>query len=205
MPPQVSPVPTEEIPWRDIFARYERALNEIEQRKSRITSALAGATVPYALVGGQAVIAWVSTVDPAAVRTTKDVDILLRREDLPRAKQAAAAAGFDYFEIMGVGMFLERDDPNPKKAVHIVWAGQFVKPGEPLPAPSIDAAAILGQGESVVSLEWLVKMKLTAWRLHDQVHLRDLLDVGLIDASWCERLPPELAARLQHLIDTPGG
>ena len=37
---------------------------------------------PYALVGGQAVALWVATKDPAAVRTTKDVDILLRRQEM---------------------------------------------------------------------------------------------------------------------------
>lgn len=205
MPSSQNPATTESIPWQDHFTQYQRTLDEIAERKQRITSALAAQRVPYALVGGQAVIAWVTTVDPAAVRTTKDVDILLRREDLPKAKQAAAAVGFEYFEVMGVGMFLERADQTPKKAVHIVWAGQYVRPNDPIPAPSIEDSAVLGQGESVVSLEWLVKMKLTAWRRHDQVHLDDLLKVGLIDASWCARLPPELAERLQYLLDNPEG
>jgi hypothetical protein len=48
-------------------------------------------------------------------------------------------------------------------------------------------------------------MKLTSYRRRDQVHLEDMLEIGLIDASWVTRFPPELAARLQHLIDTPGG
>lgn len=180
-------------------------MDEIAQRQERITSALKQHGVEYALVGGQAVIAWVTTVDPSATRTTKDVDILIRREDLPKAKQAAASAGFEYFEVMGVGMFLERTNPNPKHAVHIVWAQQLVKPGDVLPTPAVSESAVLGQGYSVISLEALVKMKLTAWRRHDQVHLEDMLNVGLIDASWCAKLPPELAARLQHLIDTPDG
>jgi hypothetical protein len=178
---------------------------EIAQRQARIIAALKSAGVPYALVGGQAVAAWVATVDPAAVRSTKDVDILLERSDLPRAKQAASPAGFEYFEVMGVGMFLERSSPNPKHAVHVVWTNQFVKPNDVLPTPSIGDRMELADGTFVVSLEWLVKMKLTAGRLHDQVHLRDLIDVGLIDASWPARLPPELAARLQHLLDTPDG
>ena len=72
--------------------------------------------MPFALVGGQAVALWVASREPAAVRTTKDVDILLRREDLP-ARAAALAAGMDYFEVMGVGMFLDRQDPNPRHAV----------------------------------------------------------------------------------------
>jgi hypothetical protein len=45
-------------------------------------------------------------------------------------------------------------------------------------------------------------MKLTSFRLKDKLHLLDLLEVGLIDEGWCERLPPELAARLRELIDS---
>jgi hypothetical protein len=56
------------------------------------------------------------------------VDILLRREDLPKARAAATTASFDYFEVMGVGMFLERGDPNPRKGIHLLWAGEKVRP-----------------------------------------------------------------------------
>ena len=48
-------------------------------------------------------------------------------------------------------------------------------------------------------------MKLTSYRRKDQVHLLDMLDVGLIDHTWPARYPQELAERLQHLIDTPDG
>ena len=54
-------------------------------------------------------------------------------------------------------------------------------------------------------LDALVRMKLTSYRDKDRTHLRDMLDVGLIDQSWVGRLPPELAARLQALIDNPEG
>ncbi len=53
--------------------------------------------------------------------------------------------------------------------------------------------------------EAAVRMKLTSNRDKDRMHLRDMLGVGLIDATWPARYPPELAARLQHLIDTPDG
>jgi hypothetical protein len=46
---------------------------------------------------------------------------------------------------------------------------------------------------------------LKTFRDKDRTHLRDLLEFGLIDANWCERFPPELAARLQILIDSPEG
>jgi hypothetical protein len=46
-------------------------------------------------------------------------------------------------------------------------------------------------------------MKLTFFLPRDQMHLIDLIDVGLIDASWCERFPPELACHLRSLLDNP--
>jgi hypothetical protein len=32
-----------------------------------------------------------------------------------------------------------------------------------------------------------------------------MIGVGLIDGSWVKRFPPELAARLQVLLDDPKG
>ncbi len=46
-------------------------------------------------------------------------------------------------------------------------------------------------------------MNLNVFRDKDRMHLRDMLDVELIDDSWLDRLPVELAARLQELIDNP--
>ena len=57
----------------------------------------------------------------------------------------------------------------------------------------------------LVELEALLRMKLNSFRRKDQVHVMDMLDVGLIDAAWVARLPGELGARLQQLIDTPEG
>jgi hypothetical protein len=48
-------------------------------------------------------------------------------------------------------------------------------------------------------------MKLTAFRDKDRTHLRDLMDVGLIDAAWLATLEPCLRERLQSLLDTPDG
>jgi hypothetical protein len=57
----------------------------------------------------------------------------------------------------------------------------------------------------VVTLAALVRMKLTAYRLKDRVHLLDMIGVGLIDATWPTRLPPPLGDRLQQLLDNPNG
>jgi hypothetical protein len=180
------------------------ALDRVTERLRRITGVFEGAGVPYALVGGQAVAIWVATRDPAAVRTTKDVDILLRREDLPQARAAALSANMDYFEVVGVGMFLERDDPNPRQAVHLVWAGEKVRPEHTLPAPSIDQRQSLEPGTQVVSLPALVQMKLLSNRDQDRLHLRDLIEVDLVTRAFVNDLPHELAERLDGLLTQSG-
>jgi hypothetical protein len=48
-------------------------------------------------------------------------------------------------------------------------------------------------------------MKLTAFRDKDRTHLRDLLEIGLINADWCDRLPTALGLRLRELVDNPEG
>ncbi len=180
------------------------ALDEVTDRLQRITHALEGAGIAYALVGGQAVALWVATRDPAAVRTTKDVDILLRRDDLPGARAAAATVGFDYFEVVGVGMFLERTDPNPRKAIRLLWAGEKVRPEYPLASPTVDERQMLEPGKHVVSLAGLVRMKLLANRDFDRVHLRDLIEVGLVDRALLQTLPPDLASQLDALLSETG-
>jgi hypothetical protein len=143
---------------------------------------------------------WVATKDPDAVRTTKGVDILLRRSDLARAKRAAKSADLEYFEVLGVGMFLDHKNPHPKRGVHIIWAGEKVKPEYPLPAPDVDDRLELQPGRFVVSLIDLVKMKLMARRLHDLTQLKDMIDVGLIDREMLRQLPKVLAERLEPLF-----
>jgi hypothetical protein len=187
-----------------LWERYLMAMDAVTNRLERITSALGEVKVPYALVGGQAVALWVATKDPAAVRTTKDVDILLQRQDLPRAKTAAMKAGLDYFEALDVGMFLERTDPNPRHGVDLIWAGEKVKADNALPAPVVGESTELEPGKFVVLLPQLIQMKLMANRDQDRVHLRDMIDVGLVDRDMVTGLPAELAGRLDSLLTEAG-
>ena len=188
----------------NLWKQHIMALDDVTERLERICRALEAAGVEYALVGGQAVALWVATRDPAAVRTTKDVDLLIRREDLPRARGAALAADMDYFEVLGVGMFLDRADPNPRHGVHLVWAGEKVRPGHEFPAPGVEGRETLSPGLCVVALAGLVRMKLLADRDQDRVHLRDMIDVGLIDRGLLAQLPAALGERLGALLTEAG-
>jgi hypothetical protein len=180
------------------------AVELVRDRLRRAAAALEAAGVPYAVVGGNAVAAWVTTIDRRAVRNTQDVDILIRRPDLGAAIRAMSAAGFEYQNVLGVDMFLDGLDPSPRDAVHVLFANEKVKPEYLAPSPDVTEAE-RAENLNVVTVEALVRMKLMSNRDKDRTHLRDMLGVGLIDSTWVSRYPPQLGARLQHLIDTPEG
>lgn len=184
--------------------RMERAVEKVRDRLLRSTAALESAGVPYAVIGGNAVMAWVEQVDESAVRFTQDVDIVLRREDLGRATEALAKAGFTHRHVAGIDMFLDGPGAGPRDAVHVIFSGEKVRPEYVVAVPDA-AESVSFKSYRVLALEALVRMKLTSFRDKDKTHLRDMLEISLIDATWPSRYPPELAARLQHLIDTPEG
>lgn len=180
------------------------AVEQVRLRLLRASRALHAHAVAYAVVGGNAVAAWVATVDRAAVRNTQDVDVLIRRGDFAAAKEALEQAGFVHRHAAGLDLFLDHAAANPREAVHLVFAGEIVKPGEPAANPDVTESTDMGSFH-VLNLDALVRIKLTAFRDKDRTHLRDLVAVGLVDPSWTRRLPPALGARLQQLLDTPDG
>ncbi len=198
--PQASAIPYGAVSWE----RMIRAVEKVRERLRRTVAALEAAGVPYAVAGGNAVAAWVSRVDEAAVRNTQDEDILLRRTDLPATIAAMTRAGFAHWHSASLEMFLDGPAASPREAVHIVFAAEKVKPDSIAPAQDITESEP-AESFRLVTLEALVRMKLTAFLDKDRTHLRDLLEVGLIDGSWCPKLPPLLGARLQGLVDTPEG
>jgi hypothetical protein len=180
------------------------AVELVRERLLRATAALEREKIPYAVIGGNAVATWVSKIDPGAARNTVDVDILIHRADLPRVTEALRSAGFVWRHTAGIEIFLDGPDGRARDAVHVLFAGEKVRQEYAYPAADVDQSEPAGEYR-VASLEPLVRMKLTSYRRKDQVHLLDLLEVGLIDETWLPRLPADLAARLKTLIDTPDG
>jgi hypothetical protein len=199
-----NPLPTVVGIGEDIIERMVLAVENVRERLRRSTAALDAAGIPYAVIGGNAVAAWVSTVDPGAARNTVDVDLMVNRADFDRVKAAMEAAGFVHYELVDVHMFLDGPDGRPRDAVHLLFAGEKVKQGYSEAAPELTAAPNYS-AYKLLDLEKLVVMKLTSFRRKDQVHLQDMIEVGLLDQSWPSHLPPELGARLQELLDDPNG
>src|SRR5437773_31968 len=104
--------------------RMVNAVEKVRQRLLRAAAALRAAGIDYAVADGNAIAAWVSTVDESAVRNTQDVDILVRRDDLPRVKAAMEGAGFVYRHASGLDIFLDGPDSKPREAVHLIFANE---------------------------------------------------------------------------------
>ncbi|MCI0743087.1 MAG: nucleotidyltransferase family protein [Gemmataceae bacterium] len=188
----------------DILDRMERAVAKVRDRLLRATAALNQAGVPYAVVGGNAVASWVATIDEGAVRNTRDVDLLVRRSDLDAITAALEQAGFVRDELLEVVMFRDGPEGKPSEAVHLLFAGEKTRPDHMLAAPQIQTVDDPANFRIII-LESLVLMKLMSNRRKDQVHIQDMIGVGLIDAAWLTKLPPELAERLKQILDTPDG
>jgi hypothetical protein len=186
------------------FDRVVEAVEAVQRRLHRATAALETSGIPYAVIGGNAVAVWVARVDQAAVRNTQDVDIMIRRADFAQATAVLEKAGFRRRRIMGIEMFLDGPRGRPRDGVHVLFAGEKVRAEYAVPAPEISE---IEQGPKfrLLTLEALVRMKLTSFRDKDRMHLRDLCGVSLVDATWPPRFPPELAVRLQEILDTPDG
>ncbi len=187
----------------DLWKRMERAVEKVNERLRTTVRILEEAKVPYAVVGGHAVRAWVAQVEEAALRTTRDVDILVRPIDLPAMIAAMTAAGFHHRHTSGLDMFVEHCDASARDAIHVVLVGKVERSGDE-PNPDIEPLVRTGDFQTI-ELETLVRMKLNAFRRRDQVHLLDMISLGMIDDSWLNRFQNQLQLRLEELLNDPDG
>jgi hypothetical protein len=171
-------------------------------RLRKVVSILEATSIPFAIVGGNAVRVWVAQVDPGAVRATNDVDILIRPEDLDQLKQVMSENGYHYRKAAGLDMFLEGKEDSVRYAIHVVLANRMVKQDDFEPNPDVEPVEY-GEGIRILPLERLVRMKLNSFRLKDRVHLLDMIAVGLLDETWIAKFPEPLSDRLKSLMDNP--
>lgn len=198
------PLSLKSVSWQ----RMSDAVDNVRRRLLHASTCLENAGVPYAVIGGNAVAAWVSRVDDTAVRNTRDVDILLRRADLPRAITAMEQAGYRHRQVASLGgrgtmdVFLEGADGKVRDAVHVLFAGERIHPDAPAANEDV-ADAEDAEGFRLISLAALIRMKLAAWRDKDRMHLRDLQSVGLLEKGAIPGLPPLLEERLDFILKHP--
>jgi hypothetical protein len=183
---------------------FEERLFDLVGVMHKIAQVLSEAGVPYELIGGLAVLVHVEEANPELTALTRDVDLMIRREDLERVKEAAAGRGFRFRHAAGVDMLLYGETDSAKNAVHLIFSGEMVRPNQASLNPPIapEKKRIHGGEVMVIPVADLVRMKLSSFRLKDQVHVKSMDAAGLITPEVEGQLPPELSTRLRHVRET---
>jgi hypothetical protein len=187
-----------------INTMFEQRLFDLVGVLHKIALALSEEGVPYELIGGLAVLVHVEEANPELTALTRDVDLMIRREDLERIKEAAAGHGFRFRHAAGVDMLLYGETDSAKNAVHLIFSGEMVRPNQAALNPPIEPEKkmIHGGEVMVIPVADLVRMKLSSFRLKDQVHIKSMDAAGLITSEVEARLPNGLLKRLQDVRET---
>ena len=183
---------------------FEERLFDLAGIRHKITDTFRNEHIPHEVVGGLAVLIHVEEASPEHSVLTRDVDLMVRRSDLDRIKEAAARNGFRYRHAAGVDKLVYGDTESAKNAIYLVFSGEKIRPAYPVPAPPIEPERkrIQGKEVMVIAVADLVRMKLTSNRDKDRVHIRSMDAAGLITHEVERRLTPELLSRLKHIRET---
>jgi len=180
---------------------FEERLFDLVGVLSLIADALASEGIPYEVIGGLAVLIHVEEVSPEHSSLTRDVDVMVRRSDLDHIKEIAAKSSFRFRPAAGVDMLVYEGAESAKSAVHLVFSEEKVRPGylSPTPAISPQTMRIHRREVMVIPVSGLLQMKLTSFRLKDQVHIKSLDAAGVITPDVESTLSAELRARLAQV------
>jgi hypothetical protein len=189
----------------DVLERMVQAARRVLERLERATLSLEHAGVPFAVGGSNATAVWIASVDAAAVRQARNVELVLLHEDFAKVRACLQDAGFAASTSGDKIRFLDGPEGNWRDGIEVTFAReQISQTSANHLAPHPESSDIVN-GVRVLRLATLVQFQLARYRLEDVVDLRDMIEVGLIDRPWLNRLQPELASRLQELLDNPDG
>jgi hypothetical protein len=179
-------------------AAYDIHVEQLFEKVRQFHRLLQAAGIPYRIVGGLAVFIHVSERDPLRARLTSDVDAAIRREHLSAVVDAAERIGWKHRRAAGVDMLVEASQPKARSAVHLLFVNEKVRSDYIEPVPD-SSPAQTQEGILIAPVADLVRMKLTSFRLKDQVHIQDLDQVGLITPEIEAGLPQLLRDRLAEV------
>ncbi len=168
---------------------YDAHVEQLFAKIKQLHDVFTAARIPYRMVGGMAVYLHVAERDPLQARLTADVDAVIRRQDLSAVIAAASRIGWEHRHGAGVDKLVEPDSPNNRSAVHLMTAHE-----------EFDSEAIpTTEGFLLAPVADLVRMKLTSYRLKDQVHIQALDNAGLITPEIESSLSEPLRQRLAEV------
>jgi hypothetical protein len=175
----------------DVLQCMVDAVERVHRWRDRSNAALAKAGIWHALAGESAAAAHIAAIDPTAVRFARHAEFAICEPDLPQARAALTNCGLADVSRGTAALFAELEASN-RPIVKLSLSNDRFE-GDHL------------EGMRVQPLDALARIALQQLTANDCVNIRDMIDVGLIDQSWTQQLPPILSQRLQALLDTPGG
>lgn len=178
---------------------FEAGMYSLMDDLERILNALRETGVHFEVVGGVAVNAHIYALDRSRTSVTRDIDVLIRRENVERVAKAAEPRGYRARKMMG-GYTLVRPGQALAEAVRLLFAGEKSKSTQPLPHPEIrpEEISLIDINIPVAPFDDLLQMKLSSLGPEDLVHIETLDDVGLITSAVEKRLPTLLQERLKE-------
>lgn len=182
-------------------AAYDIHVEQLLEKMRRFHATLTAVGIPYRIIGGLAVFIHVFEKDPLRARLTNDVDAAVDRSDLPRIKAAAEMAEFRFRHVAGIDMLVDKEKPQARSAVRLVFVNEKVRTEYLEPVPASEPVRTK-EGILIAPVADLVRMKLTSFRLKDKVHIQDLDGVGLITPEIEKSLSEPLRQRLAEVRAT---
>lgn len=179
-----------------LASRFFMRDDPVHESLRSITKRLADLQIPYAVVGGMALVAH------GYDRTTADVDVLVSKEGLDAIH--SSPDGFGYVPPSPGSRSLR--DTNTGVRIEFVVSGAYPGDGKPKPIafPPPDQVATDIDGINYVDLQTLIELKLAsgmtnAGRLRDLADVQELIRALQLPAEYAGRLNPYVQDKFREL------
>ena len=164
----------------------------------RIAAKLAELRIPYAVVGGMALVAH------GYDRTTVDVDVLVTAQGLASVRQALEGLGY----VAPFKQSTQLRDVQTSVRIEFLLSGQFPGDGKykPVAFPDPDSVAVEIDGIRYAGLETLIQLKLASGmthpgRLKDLADVQELIRVLHLPREFSQKLHPFVQSKFIELWD----
>lgn len=188
-----------EILLPPLFQKMLDKETKLLKRKLLVTTELNNSEIPYSIIGGNAVNALLTHFSDSYGVSTRDLNVLLRRNDINSVEKVLGEQGFRRRRTIMGDVFLDPNSNKVEDAVHILVALEKVKLSDSVVTPDVDEYITI-DNIRYANVNALVRMKLTAYRNKDKGHIDLLIEQGIVTLEEIALLPATLGARLLELF-----
>jgi len=177
-------------------ARFFVNKSNVHRALERLVDRLTELEIPYAIVGAMALNAY------GYLRTTSDVDLLVRRDGLEAFKKAHLGRGY-LEKFPGSKGFR---DTAQNVDIDVLLTGDYPGDGKEKPISFPDPAeqAVRGERFALLPLAKLIELKLASGmtaphRLRDLADVLELIRINALEEPYAESLHPFVREKYQEL------